>query len=291
NTYVYAPKDYAKHRSRWRDLFTNEESNELTQLINLAKQNGINFIYALSPEYCSRMAKPSLQESSYLQTIGNGLHPHIDIFWTGPKVVSRQISVNHIISVNNVLKRRVTIWDNLNANDYDQRRLCIGPFSGRSLKCSHLNGMLTNPNCEFELNFIPYHTLGQWFHLLKIDEKRDKIDQDNIQSSEIYQVDKALHQSIIDWLPEFNKIKLFDNSPQAMSPKTLLITDEDSPDSQNENVTTLTKIHKMECDINGDCRQKNPSTKNCRQNVVDEVLSTKFCRRKCLSTKICRRMI
>jgi protein O-GlcNAcase/histone acetyltransferase len=49
NTYVYAPKDDAKHRSRWRDLYTNEESNELTQLIHLAKQNGLNFIYALSP--------------------------------------------------------------------------------------------------------------------------------------------------------------------------------------------------------------------------------------------------
>jgi hypothetical protein len=49
NTYVYAPKDDAKHRSRWRDFYTNEESNELNQLIHLAKQNGLNFIYALSP--------------------------------------------------------------------------------------------------------------------------------------------------------------------------------------------------------------------------------------------------
>jgi protein O-GlcNAcase/histone acetyltransferase len=30
-------------------LYTNEESNELNQLIHLAKQNGLNFIYALSP--------------------------------------------------------------------------------------------------------------------------------------------------------------------------------------------------------------------------------------------------
>jgi hypothetical protein len=29
------------------------------------------------------MAKPSLEKSAYLQTIGNGLHPDIDIFWTG----------------------------------------------------------------------------------------------------------------------------------------------------------------------------------------------------------------
>ncbi len=46
---MYAPKDDSKHRSRWRDLYTNEESYELNQLINLAKQFGINFVYALSP--------------------------------------------------------------------------------------------------------------------------------------------------------------------------------------------------------------------------------------------------
>ncbi|CAF5226291.1 unnamed protein product, partial [Rotaria magnacalcarata] len=77
------------------------------------------------------------------------------------KVISRRISVSHILSVNIVLQRRVTIWDNLNAKDYDQCRLCLGPFSGRSSNLSsRLSGMLSNPNCEFELNFIPLHTLG-----------------------------------------------------------------------------------------------------------------------------------
>ncbi|CAF1317521.1 unnamed protein product [Adineta steineri] len=348
NTYVYAPKDDAKHRSRWRELYTNEESNELSQLIHVAKQCGINFIYALSPgldityssekdltalkrkfdqlssigcehwallfddienemsqqdkdtfssfahaqvavtnqiydylnkpnilifcptEYCARQADPSLEKSPYLQTIGNGLHPDIDIFWTGPKVVSRRITVPHILSVNSVLQRRVTIWDNLNANDYDQRRLCMGPFSGRSSNLSsRISGMLANPNCEFELNFIPLNTLGQWFESLKINEKREKIDDndddDSIQTSEIYQVDKAFHQSLIQWLPEFNKVKSandsqhnpkIDNSPQAMSPKTIIssLNDEDSQDSINENTqssSSSSKVHTMECDGHG----------------------------------------
>lgn len=43
----------------------------------------LNLFQNLFIEYCSRMAKPSLERSSYLQTIGNGLHPDIDIFWTG----------------------------------------------------------------------------------------------------------------------------------------------------------------------------------------------------------------
>ena len=135
-------------------------------------------------------------------------------FFIGPKVVSRRITVAHILAVNNVLQRRVTIWDNLNANDYDQRRLCMGPFAGHSSNLSsRLAGMLTNPNCEFELNYIPIHTLGQWFESIKVNEKRDKIDDnvddddDSIQTVEVYQVEKAFHQALIQWLPEFNKVK------------------------------------------------------------------------------------
>jgi hypothetical protein len=43
------------------------------------------FSCTFSLEYCkfSRMAKPSFEKSFYLQTIGNDLHPDIDIFWTG----------------------------------------------------------------------------------------------------------------------------------------------------------------------------------------------------------------
>lgn len=55
------------------------------------------------------------------------------------------------------------IWDNLHANDYDQRRLFLGPYSGRSTALiPKLNGVLTNPNCEYGANYIPIHTLAQW---------------------------------------------------------------------------------------------------------------------------------
>lgn len=134
------------------------------------------------------MARPLLDTSPYLQTIGDGLHSKISIFWTGPKVVSRRITAAHLRDVQRVLKRRVTIWENLNANDYDQRRLCLGPLTGRSTDLiEELNGFLINPNCEFEVNFIPMNTLGQWFRSSK----------DNP-----YQVDNALTQALLDWREE-----------------------------------------------------------------------------------------
>ena len=178
------------------------------------------------------MAMPSLEKSLYLQILGNGLHPDIDIFWTGkkasiaslrtrkldcvcegPKVVSRRVTVSHILSVNSVLQRRVTIWDNLNANDYDQRRLFMGPFAGRSSNLSsRISGMLINPNCEFEVNFVPFHCLGQWFRSLRLNESEDAIGddddgEDSVLAAQVYQATKALDQALVDWLPELNKAK------------------------------------------------------------------------------------
>lgn len=62
-----------------------------------------------------------------------------------------------------ILRRRPLIWDNLHANDYDHKRVFLGPYSGRSTRLiPHLRGVLTNPNCEYEANFVAIHTLAQW---------------------------------------------------------------------------------------------------------------------------------
>lgn len=47
--YIYAPKDDYKHRSSWRELYTVEEGEHLQSLITAAKENSVQFYYALSP--------------------------------------------------------------------------------------------------------------------------------------------------------------------------------------------------------------------------------------------------
>lgn len=81
----------------------------------------------------------------------------------GPKVVSKVITTQTIEALTTVLKRKPVIWDNIHANDYDQRRVFLGPYDGRPVELfPMLNGVLTNPNCEFESNFIAVHTLASW---------------------------------------------------------------------------------------------------------------------------------
>ena len=83
--------------------------------------------------------------------------------WTGPKVISKRITIKSIEEITKVLKRPPLIWDNIHANDYDPKRLFLGPYNGRSPELiPYLRGVLTNPNCEFEANFIALHTLAQW---------------------------------------------------------------------------------------------------------------------------------
>ena len=81
----------------------------------------------------------------------------------GPKVVSRLLSPELMEEVRSVIKRRPVIWDNLHANDYDQTRLYLGPYEGRPPELLNIvGGVLTNPNCEYEANFVAFHTLAQW---------------------------------------------------------------------------------------------------------------------------------
>ena len=82
----------------------------------------------------------------------------------GPKVVSKDITVESIEEVSKILRRAPVIWDNIHANDYDQKRLFLGPYKGRSTELiPRLKGVLTNPNCEFESNFVAIHTLATWY--------------------------------------------------------------------------------------------------------------------------------
>lgn len=304
-TYMYAPKDDAKHRAFWRDLYSVEEADNLTGLIEAATENNITFVYAISPgldisfssskdvqclkrkleqvaafgchsfallfddidpelsisdksafqssacaqvsitnevyehlgqpefyfcptEYCTSRAMPNLVSSGYLNTVGSKLLNDIHILWTGSKVISKKITIKELEEVGSVLRRPPVIWDNIHANDYDPRRVFLGPYDGRSPEIiPYIRGVLTNPNCEFEANYIALHTLGQWSQSNKNGVKKDIIAENGLSpvASDIklesecddvtdedfpalgskYQPKLALRTAINDWLLEFHK--------------------------------------------------------------------------------------
>lgn len=49
NTYIYAPKDDPYHRERWREPYPDSEMDRMEELIETAKENKVDFIFAISP--------------------------------------------------------------------------------------------------------------------------------------------------------------------------------------------------------------------------------------------------
>lgn len=121
-----------------------------------------NLFFCPTP-YCGRMAERGLGGVGYLESLGSSLAQEIHVFWTGPEIISEQIEPDNLSEVNAALGRKVTIWDNLHANDYDGRRFFCGPYDGRPPELrSYTRGIFLNPNCEFPLNHVSFHTFGQW---------------------------------------------------------------------------------------------------------------------------------
>lgn len=140
-------------------------------------------------EYCSSRADPTVEDSEYLQTLGRVLHDTVQIMWTGDCVIPTEITPPSLQRLRTAIRRKPVIWDNIHANDYDSRRVYLGPYSGRPWQIhEHIEGVLSNPNCEYTANFVPLHTLGAWARLGANYEER-----------------AAYQQALTDWLPCFRQ--------------------------------------------------------------------------------------
>ncbi len=114
-------------------------------------------------DYCRAMADAAGDGWAYLHALGERLGPDVDVFWTGDEIVSERIDAASLADVSAALHRRPVIWDNLHANDYDLRRLYLGPLSGRGADLRAASaGFFTNPNTPFEVNEVAFATLAAY---------------------------------------------------------------------------------------------------------------------------------
>jgi len=141
--------------------------------------------------YCATMTEAGISRCDYLKTLGANLRPEVHIFWTGPDIISESISAEHLQDIAAVLKRPPLIWDNLHANDYDPARLHLGPYAGRTEQLAQLStGVLLNPNCQFELNFVPLRTLGTF-----------------LKTGSNYKESDGTQIAAAAWLPEWERLQ------------------------------------------------------------------------------------
>jgi hypothetical protein len=149
--------------ARWGSLAAAQAdvANELFTFVRSRTPDALA-VFCPTP-YCGRMAAAQLGGAGYLETLGRTLDQGIDVCWTGPEIVSDEITVAHVRGLTAQLQRLPLIWDNLHANDYDGRRVLLGPYAGRPCDLrTHVRGILTNPNTEFAVNYMALRTLAMF---------------------------------------------------------------------------------------------------------------------------------
>ncbi|HEU4964582.1 MAG TPA: beta-N-acetylglucosaminidase domain-containing protein, partial [Bacilli bacterium] len=69
NTYVYAPKDDPYQRARWGDLYPAAQAKQMQALIQAAANNGVDFVYSISPGIPQPLPDETLTQEQVAQSI------------------------------------------------------------------------------------------------------------------------------------------------------------------------------------------------------------------------------
>jgi hyaluronoglucosaminidase len=99
---------------------------------------------------------------NYLEDLGTGLDPKIEIFWTGEEVCSREFSPGHLARVGERMRRKPLLWDNYPVNDGPAMSpyLYVRAFTGRPASIgAHIAGHAINPSLQPTLFRVPALTL------------------------------------------------------------------------------------------------------------------------------------
>src|SRR5690606_14281924 len=103
----------------------------------------------------------------YLDELGAALDPSHLVFWTGPKVISKEYPEAHLESVAQRLDRKPLLWDNYPVNDAKRLTsfLHLRPFANRDPQVlrAHCSGHLSNPMNQGYLSQLPLFALAQHY--------------------------------------------------------------------------------------------------------------------------------
>jgi hypothetical protein len=101
--------------------------------------------------------------AGYLAELGAGLPAQADLLWTGPHVLSREYTREHMAAVTARMGRAPVLWDNYPVNDgrKSSRFLNLRPVSGRPWQLRQWSrGHLANPMNQPLLSTIALASLG-----------------------------------------------------------------------------------------------------------------------------------
>ena len=118
--------------------------------------------------------------ADYFSVLMQGLPDKVEVFWTGPKVLSPDITPADLAEAAKLLGRRPFIWDNYPVNDGKKSSefLNLKPFCGRRDLDTACSRHAVNPMLECELNKYVLKTLAQKYQGLDDGAIQNEFDRD-----------------------------------------------------------------------------------------------------------------
>lgn len=103
-------------------------------------------------------------DSPYRDRLAALLDRDVVVHWTGPDVVSKEITAEQAARAGEVFGHDLALWDNYPVNDFDPRRLFLGPLTGRAptLADHGVIGLTANPMVQAEPSTISLATVADY---------------------------------------------------------------------------------------------------------------------------------
>ena len=155
---------YAQDRRRFKNSLAEAEATFLKRIIEAQPTEWKNVEWWICPSCYSddKLLERVFGkfELDFLETLAEYLPAQVACFWTGPRVVPKEITVTHMRRIAKRVKHPLILWDNYPVNDLSMaNELHIGPLQGRDPRLPEIvYGYLNNPLLQEELSFLPLAT-------------------------------------------------------------------------------------------------------------------------------------
>ena len=194
NAYIYAPKDDAYHRAKWREMYPADKMADLQALIDESKKQQVKFIFAIffddiknkdgkgqaeflnwvnanfiaqhkdinpliavPTEYFRQDMESEGQIKEYTKKFSTTLDKDILVLYTGEKVVPDGLRDVDYARANKLYGRQLGIWWNYPVSDYLEAKLALGPVEKLPM-AAEIPAIFFNPMKHAELSKISLAT-------------------------------------------------------------------------------------------------------------------------------------
>ncbi len=160
--------EFARDRKAFHGSLARAEASWMRRVVESVPASWSNVEWWFCPSYYSE--DPLLArmfgafEKEFLTTLSRYLPDRVACLWTGPRVVSKAITLAHARKILKQLNRRLILWDNYPVNDLAMSaELHLGPLTGRDPRLPEvIYGYLNNPMLQPTLSLIPLATCCEY---------------------------------------------------------------------------------------------------------------------------------